>query len=298
MAEGFVNGLLCTPGIYIPAPYEDYIFTKNDTFQIPVGARYVQISCIGGGGGGGSHTFATAGGAGGGGSGYIVHGKKQACTPLTTLTITVGAGGAGGVGGYGGNPGVTGGSSSVKGTGITTITAAGGRYGRQAGGTYFGQGGNGGHGGGGGGQGGDNCGAGGNGANALGGAQGADMGIMQVFRLRCGGGSYTSPGTTTEMNSAQDNGGKSASNLATLYLFSDTAAAKKYYVGKGGDGGRGNPDLAWENMGWGGNGGAPQGMTGTPRGMGGNGASFSEAFVNGFAGTDGIVGIRVYYTEQ
>jgi len=108
------------------------IYTSNDTWNKPAGAKMVHFIVIGGGGGGGSGrrdntSTDRCGGAGGGGGGISV-GWLNASAFGSTETITVGAGGAGGAArttNLNGNAGSSGGASSI-GSVITTFASTGG----------------------------------------------------------------------------------------------------------------------------------------------------------------------------
>ena len=108
------------------------VYTANDTWTKPTGAKMVHFIVIGGGGGGGSGrrdntSTDRCGGAGGGGGGISV-GWLNASAFGSTETITVGAGGAGGAArttNSNGTTGSSGGASSI-GTVITTFASTGG----------------------------------------------------------------------------------------------------------------------------------------------------------------------------
>lgn len=146
------------------------VFLTSGTFTPPAGVTAVAVYMSGGGGGGGGggvQSINFAGGSGGGGGGGHVISTSVSVTPLTPISITIGAGGSSGAGGS-----ISGGSGATGGTGGTTFfgsTFAGGGIGG-APGFNGGNGGNGGLGGSGGGGGGTTSsgsgpsGAGGNGA--------------------------------------------------------------------------------------------------------------------------------------
>lgn len=81
-------------------------FTSSTTWVAPAGVTSVTAEVWGGGGGGGGTIITTRGSVGGGGGAYS---KKNTITvvPLSSYTVTVGAGGAGGTNAVG----VTGGDS-------------------------------------------------------------------------------------------------------------------------------------------------------------------------------------------
>ncbi|NOT52455.1 MAG: hypothetical protein HOP10_14390 [Chitinophagaceae bacterium] len=76
-----------------------------DVFNIPAGVTSILVECWGGGGGGSTLT-------GGGGGGYIS--AKLTVTPLSSATLTIGAGGN-----YGSGNGISGGNTSFVISGIT-----------------------------------------------------------------------------------------------------------------------------------------------------------------------------------
>ena len=70
-------------------------FTTSGTFTVPLGVTIVQVLLVGGGGGGGTV------GAGGGGGGGVLLLQNYRVTPLSSITVVVGAGGsAASLGGY------------------------------------------------------------------------------------------------------------------------------------------------------------------------------------------------------
>ena len=128
-------------------PYNkiEYRTPGTYTITIPAGATAIQGEIAGAGGGGAGNNWVNDAPmelGGNGGSGELIN-QKIAVTPLSTLTIIVGAGGAGGS--YWGRPGGAGGSSSI----VNFITARGGGGGLKdnKNGTSYGNGGSGGLGG-------------------------------------------------------------------------------------------------------------------------------------------------------
>ena len=128
-------------------PYNkiEYRTPGTYTITIPAGATAIQGEIAGAGGGGAGNNWVNDAPmelGGNGGSGKLIT-QKIAVTPLSTLTIIVGAGGAGGS--YWGRPGGAGGSSSI----VNFITARGGGGGLKdnKNGTSYGNGGSGGLGG-------------------------------------------------------------------------------------------------------------------------------------------------------
>lgn len=128
-------------------PYNkiEYRTPGTYTITIPAGVTAIQAEIAGAGGGGAGNNWVNDAPmelGGNGGSGALIT-QKIAVTPLSTLTIIVGAGGAGGS--YWGRPGGAGGSSSI----VNFITARGGGGGLKdnKNGTSYGNGGAGGLGG-------------------------------------------------------------------------------------------------------------------------------------------------------
>lgn len=128
-------------------PYNkiEYRTPETYTITIPAGVTAIQAEIAGAGGGGAGNNWVNDAPmelGGNGGSGELIT-QKIAVTPLSTLTIIVGAGGAGGS--YWGRPGGAGGSSSI----VNFITARGGGGGLKdnKNGTSYGNGGAGGIGG-------------------------------------------------------------------------------------------------------------------------------------------------------
>lgn len=128
-------------------PYNkiEYRTPETYTITIPAGVTAIQAEIAGAGGGGAGNNWVNDAPmelGGNGGSGELIT-QKIAVTPLSTLTIIVGAGGAGGS--YWGRPGGAGGSSSI----VNFITARGGGGGLKdnKNGTSYGNGGAGGLGG-------------------------------------------------------------------------------------------------------------------------------------------------------
>lgn len=128
-------------------PYNkiEYRTPGTYTITIPAGVTAIQGEIAGAGGGGAGNNWVNDAPmelGGDGGSGELIT-QKIAVTPLSTLTIIVGAGGAGG--NFWGRPGGEGGSSSI----VNFITARGGGGGLKdkKNGTSYGNGGSGGLGG-------------------------------------------------------------------------------------------------------------------------------------------------------
>lgn len=128
-------------------PYNKIEYRTPGTYTITIlaGVTAIQAEIAGAGGGGAGNNWVNDAPmelGGNGGSGELIT-QKIAVTPLSTLTIIVGAGGAGGS--YWGRPGGAGGSSSI----VNFITARGGGGGLKdnKNGTSYGNGGAGGLGG-------------------------------------------------------------------------------------------------------------------------------------------------------
>lgn len=105
-------------------PYNKIEYRTPGTYTITIlaGVTAIQAEVAGAGGGGAGNNWVNDAPmelGGNGGSGELIT-QKIAVTPLSTLTIIVGAGGAGGS--YWGRPGGAGGSSSI----VNFITARGG----------------------------------------------------------------------------------------------------------------------------------------------------------------------------
>jgi hypothetical protein len=99
------------------------IFTSSETFVVPIGAKVVEVTCIGGGGGGGGgarNVSGDGGGSGGGGGGlsrYLFRAEDLGgADALISITIgtggTAGAATASGTTALSGNNGVSGGTTS------------------------------------------------------------------------------------------------------------------------------------------------------------------------------------------
>jgi len=103
---------------------ETTLFTSDDDYALPIWARWVEATCLGGGGGGGAGLAGPAGaprlGGGGGGAGGLSLGRWSADDLDGVLTITVGAGGI---------SGVSGGDSEVAMGGTVLLRATGGAAG-------------------------------------------------------------------------------------------------------------------------------------------------------------------------
>ncbi len=86
----------------VAAVGEPTIINANTTYNIPPGAKYLRITCVGGGGGGGGGGSAAAAqlqtGGGGGAAGTVAR-RTVEVGAATTAEVVVGAGGAGGGGG-------------------------------------------------------------------------------------------------------------------------------------------------------------------------------------------------------
>lgn len=105
--------------------YKSEKFTSNGTFNIPPGARWIYVTCIGGGGGGGSGDSIYGGGGGGGGGSVLRLPFYADSELLTSVSVTVGGNG---VGNTGSGDGTAGGTSSF-GSYISCTGGAGGKGG-------------------------------------------------------------------------------------------------------------------------------------------------------------------------
>jgi hypothetical protein len=249
---------------------ETRIYTANDTWTKPAGAKMVHYIVIGGGGGGGSGRCDNAGtdrsGGGGGSAGGITVGWLDASALGATEAITVGAGGAGGVARTtvaNGQLGTSGGVSSI-GSVIQTFASVGGSGG------------------------GTTTGGGGTGANnsariysadgaTNGGVNGSNAGRLQgsaVFNSPTGG---------------QGGSGISAANVVSVSAAAaDSGHVRTGALVAGGTGGAsaagGNGNSGGMNfVGTGGGGGSPNSSTGAGN-AGGNGGLYGGGGGGGSAG--------------
>lgn len=251
-------------------------YTSSGNWVVPLGAKIVNVTCIGaggGGGGGGSNNTGDAGGTGGGGGGIseFMFRASDLGGAGTSISITVGAGGAGGAGRVG----------------VTTAAQTGGNGGSTLFGNFLqGQGGSGGLGGPG-----YGAGAGGFGmfignTSGSGGASlyygGVTDSLSTLPGAGGGGGAGATPGVgsrSTTTNIAIPVGGGASGTSNALYLG----------PGSGGNGGASSTSTG-SNGGsgglyGGGGGGGGEGFTGGGTGNGGAGG----------AGASGVVVIRVWY---
>ena len=268
------------------------VYTANDTWTKPAGAKMIHYIVIGGGGGGGSGRCDNAGtdrsGGGGGSAGGISVGWLNASAFGATETITVGAGGAGGVARStvaNGQLGTSGGVSSI-GTVIQTFAAAAG------------------------GGGGTTTGNGGTGASNSARIYSADG--------TTNGGVNGSSGSRTQGSAVFNapTGGQGGSGISAANVVSaSAAAADSGHVRTGAfvAGGTGGASAAGGNgnsggmnfVGTGGGGGSPNSSTGAGNaggngglygggGGGGSAGAFPAASGAGGNGADGIVVITTY----
>ncbi len=240
-----------------------YSYTGNSSITLPIGTLLVEYLIIGGGGGGGYAVYA----GGGGGAGQMKTGFTFNPTQ-GTYPIIIGAGGAGGNSGT--LSGVNGGNSSFNG-----ITAYGGGGGGA--GAGYGNGLNGGSGGGAG----NALGAGGSAGSAIYGNFGNNGGGKYiggpVIIAGGGGGAGGVGGTTVYPSLANGAGGagKSSSITGSAVIYAGGGAGGKY-------------------------GGARYGTSGTASntigggGGGGGGGVYGTSKVNGTAGKNGGVILKVY----
>jgi hypothetical protein len=246
------------------------VYTANDTWTKPAGAKMVHYIVIGGGGGGGGGRCDNAGtdrsGGGGGCAGGIAVGWLDASALGATEAITVGAGGAGGSGRSTANNGQAGSSGGVSSIGsvIQTFASVGG------------------------GGGGTTTGSGGTGANnsariysadgaTNGGVNGSNAGRLQgsaVFNSPTGG---------------QGGSGISAANVVSASAAAaDSGHVRTGALVAGGTGGAsaagGNGNSGGMNfVGTGGGGGSPNSSTGAGN-AGGNGGLYGGGGGGGSAG--------------
>lgn len=135
--EVTINGILSTLSAAKTTDVQILSTPGNYTWNKPVGAKYINVTLIGGGGGGGSG--GTSGGAGGGGGGCW-EGTLRASDVTDTVTVTVGTSGSGGVNAVGTSGGSTSFGSYMRVTGggggsrTTSNSSAGVYAGNQGGG--------------------------------------------------------------------------------------------------------------------------------------------------------------------
>lgn len=120
------------PPEYAPL-LEPTLFKASGTYNIPAGAKYLRITCVGGGGGGGGGGSAAATQlqvGGGAGAAAASSTRLVEVGGATTAEVTVGAGGEGGAGaaagGHEGESGHEGAESRVKISGTTICRSQGG----------------------------------------------------------------------------------------------------------------------------------------------------------------------------
>ena len=99
----------------VPYTKKEYRTPNSYTFTVPANVSKLRVTLLGAGGGGGGGLARKDSVSGGGGGGYFIKNTIIAVTPLSTLSLIVGAGGAGGASGIetDGRKGVDGGSSSL-----------------------------------------------------------------------------------------------------------------------------------------------------------------------------------------
>jgi hypothetical protein len=102
-------------------------FTSSGTYTPPPWALFLDRIVVGGGHGGKGGQSAFIVGTGGLGGTWNADTIDLTATPVSSLSVTVGAGGAGGAGGgtFSQPLGSPGGDSIVSGTGVPTLTGAG-----------------------------------------------------------------------------------------------------------------------------------------------------------------------------
>ena len=186
--------------------YQEQLFSASGTWVCPRGITSIKVDMLGGGGAGGGYydNSGNSAGGGGGGGGQALLNQVVTVVPMTSYTITLGAGGTAGSAGADGNAG-----GNTTAFSLTANGGGGGHHGAfQAGGaggsagdatagsggagSYGGTGGNGntGTGGGTGGTGGTSGGGGGGGAGGFAGigGNGGTPGSGTVGKFGCGGG--------------------------------------------------------------------------------------------------------------
>ena len=85
-----------------------YLYTSNDTFNVPSDVSIVFLTgCGGGGGGGGGGNAGNPEGGGGGGAGQCAIKHPWHVTPSDSISVTIGSGGSGGVSNNNGSDGGT-----------------------------------------------------------------------------------------------------------------------------------------------------------------------------------------------
>lgn len=112
------------------------VLTAGATWTVPVWARRVEATAVGGSGGGGSGAAGASGaqrfGGGGGGAGGVSLGVWGTADLAASLTVTIGSGGAGGasVSASVGADGGAGAPTTIVSSGVTILTGLGGAGGR------------------------------------------------------------------------------------------------------------------------------------------------------------------------
>lgn len=293
------------------------VYSANDTWTKPTGAKVVEVICLGAGGGGGDGRGGAAGtvraGGTGGGGGAITKSIFQASTLSSTVTITVGTGGTV----------ETAGGDSSFGTYLTAYGGGGGKTGSNA--STDGR--SGGGGGGSGGVGADGNNANGaqtsiggvpattTGTNGIAGQGGGSDSASSVGNAEFGGGAGGSAGTGTAVKDGGSSlfaaaGGGTGGYVASSNTpsgGSEGGAYQSYTNGGGaaaGTGSAGNPGSNGTSRvgfgaGDGGGGGAPHtagtggngGTGGAPGGGGGGGGGGTST--GGTGGTGGVGQVMV-----
>lgn len=249
------------------APAQINVYTANDTWTKPDGAKAVYVECVasggGGGGGGGDVAGTERGGGGGGGGGAIASRHFPADSLAAVVAITVPAGGPGGAGGAAG-PGTSGTAGATTKFGANQPT---GLWSFAGGFGYLGHAGGAGSGGGGG-----TAGPGGDGT-AVAKGDGGTPGTGDLAQLGGGGanGNFTNVGGTAEYGGG--GGGPWRANVQPY----DGGGSLRASGGGGGGGGLRSTNVLKD----GGDGGAHGSYT---TGTGGAGGVAAGA---GAAGTDG-----------
>jgi hypothetical protein len=267
------------------------VYTANDTWTKPAGARLIHYFIVAGGGGGGSGRRDTAANNGGGGSGgaggSVMIGWADAASFGSTETVTIGAGGAGAAGNvansFSGTPGTVGGASSFG-----SITSTGGSAGAAGSG-----------------------GAGGSGASASSGLGYYYASSMGRGPSGAGGFSANATAPAAAIGTAAGGGGGGGKQATTYYLGGNGGAVSGALLTAGGTAvtnAAGNNGSTWGVgfLGTGGAGGSPgtsgeanNGGNGGLYGGGGGGGSASTNDAGGVGkggdGANGIVIITTYF---
>lgn len=242
------------------------VYTSNDTWTKPTGAKVVEVFAIGGGGGGGKASAGAAGtnrpGGSGGGPGGAVIGQFDADDLTSTVAVTVGAGGTAGTVTGAFNAGGDGGTSSFG-----SYVSAGGGVGGPSG-NFF-----------------------------LVGQTGGSPGASSLMVAAGGGGAFTGLGFQIPGQPGHVGSGAGGAAISTANVVSPALAGGNSSAGAGGSaGGSSNPggdgtDGSGTNGGAGGGGGG-EAQAGGDGGLGGGAGGGGGAAVSPAVGGDGGAGGR------